>query len=137
MEAAQLESRLEEKAVAGSRSGEQGDSLIRRVLAFQEEKRIGVSPPGQPLEDPGPGQPGSNLFRVEPAEEKISGVLARQLEEEFAFRRGRAGPLPRCLKQRKGEKPAQVESTLALPFHDASSVPQGRKRRLTGARGRE
>jgi hypothetical protein len=122
MEAAQLESRLEEKAVAGSRSGEQGDALVRRVLAFQEERRVGVSPPGQPFEDPSPGQPGSNLFRVEPAEEKVSGVLPRQFEEEFAFRRG-ACPLPRCLKQRKGEKPAQVESTLALSFHDASSVP--------------
>src|SRR3989304_6159772 len=59
MEAAQLESRLEEKAVAGSRSGEQGDALVRRVLAFQEEKRIGVSPPGKLVEGSGPGQPGS------------------------------------------------------------------------------
>src|SRR3989304_2284266 len=75
-----------------SRSGEQGDALVPRVLAFQEEKRTGVSPPGKPIEDSGPGQPGSNLFRVESAEEKISGVLARQFEEEFAFRRGRAGP---------------------------------------------
>jgi hypothetical protein len=99
-EAAKLKPCLEEKTVAGCRSGEQVDALVRRVLAFQEEKRIGVPSPGQAVEDARPRKPGANFVLVEPAEEKVPGIFARELEKEFAFREG-----PGLL--------------LALPFHVA------------------
>lgn len=79
-EAAKLKPGLEEKAVAGNRTGEQVDALVRGVLAFQEEKRVGVPSPGQAFEDSRPRKPGADLLPVEPAEEKVPGVFARELE---------------------------------------------------------
>jgi hypothetical protein len=116
-EAAKLKPGLEEKAVAGNRSGEQVDALVRGVLAFQEEKRVGVPSPGQAFEDSRPRKPGANFLPVEPAEEKVSGVFARELEKEFAFREG-SGPLLRP-KQGERQEPAEVEPGRTLPFHDA------------------
>jgi hypothetical protein len=102
-ESANLEPRLEEKAVAGRGPGEQGHALVRGVLAFQEESRVGVPSPRQAFEDSRASKPGAYILSVEPAEEKVPRVFARQLEKEFSFRED-PGFLP------------------ALPFHDAGSV---------------
>jgi hypothetical protein len=103
VEAAKLEPCLEKKAVAGGRPGEKGDALVRGIFALQEEKGGGVPFPGKSFQDSGTVQPGADFLRIVAAEEKVSGVLARQLEEEFTFRRGCAGTLPCGAKQRERE----------------------------------